>query len=803
MTSLLKDLRFGVRTLWKSPGFTAVAVITLALGMGANTAIFSIVHAALLTPVRVSDPARVVMVFTDNKERGWHDLPASVPDYKDWKNQSGVFLHLGAFNEEGFNVGMPEQVERVSGIIANREFFEVLETKPLMGRIFLPEELQVGRDNVAILTYGMWKSTFNSDPQIIGRIVPIDGTPHTIVGVLPKSFPKISEEKLFCPFVFSPDRAQDRGSRFFGAIGRIQPAISVEAADKRLNELEGRLAREYPKEDGGQSTRLQPIEEAYVEDVQGLLLILFGVVGFVLLIACANVANLLLARGTSREREMAIRAAMGASRWALARQTITESVLLSLLGGLVGILPAGWAMDFISSFGLSIPNADLIRIDPAVLGFSFALSVLTGVLFGLAPAWKAWKTDLIDALKSGTAFVGLPSKQRLRGIFVVCQVALTLVLLVGAGLMLQSFLRLQRSSPGYETHGAFAMTIALSTKQYTSPESQSAFLERVLDRARAVPGAQVVGGTDELPTSDSIHGSGIHFPDRPKPAPQDVPIALKDSVTTGYFRAMGIPLLRGRDFSDSDVKNSPRVAIIDEWSARHYWPNQNPIGKTFQLSETEPPREVVGVVGTVERGVLIHIAIGEVGQVYLPFAQEPQPTFTLTVRSSTTPDALIPSVRSAVNSVDSSQPIFKVQTLDDTRAENEIPQRLATLLLTGFGLVALLLATIGIYGVVAYTVGQRTREIGVRRALGAQSRDVLRLVLGQGFVLTLIGIALGLVGAIFLTRALASQLYGINAKDPAVFLLVAAVFVCVSMLACWIPARRATRVDPLVALRYE
>jgi len=375
--------------------------------------------------------------------------------------------------------------------------------------------------------------------------------------------------------------------------------------------------------------------------------------------------------------------------------------------------------------------------------------------------------------------------------------------MVGAGLMLQAFLRLRSSSPGYQTHGAFAMEIALSTKQYTAPELQAQFTSRALEAARAVPGVQVAGITDGLPTADSIHGKGVYFPGRPKPAPKDIPIALTDSVSPGYLEAMHIPLLRGRDFTEGDTQKSRRAVIVDQWSAQHYWPSEDPIGKTIQLGENDPPREVVGVVGNVQRGMLIHLAIGEAGQVYMPFAQEPQPMLTLVVRSPIDPDSLIPSVRSAVNRMDISQPIFKVETLDAALSANQVPQRLAALLLSGFGIVALLLATIGIYGVVAFTVGQRTREIGVRRALGAQSSDVLRLVLGQGMVLTGIGIAIGLVGAIFLTRVLASLHFGISPNDPLVFLLVAALFTGVSLLASWIPARRAVRVDPLVALRYE
>jgi len=803
MNTLLQDLRYGLRMLAKSPGFTLVAVLTLALGIGANTAIFSLVDAALIHALPSPQPDRLVMVWTDNPQRGWHHFPASVPDYMDWKH-SGVFEHLAAFKDIGFNLRMGERVERVLGLSVTPEMFGVLKVAPRLGRIFEGDDAQPGRDHVLILSHALWESHFAGDPKIFGKSVVLDGIPCSIVGVLPPNYPKLGQELLYTRLTFQPPVATDRGSRSYGVVGRLTPGISLAAAQQRMAELGRRLAQDYPKEDSGNTVELQPGQEAAVEDIQTLLLVLFGVVAFVLLIACANVASLLMARGAQRQREMAIRGALGASRWRLLRQLLVESGITALAGGALGLLCVPWAIDFIGAFGLdSLPDRSQITINSGVLAFSLVLSLLTGLLFGIAPALQAWGTDLNDTLKALATSQGGGPRQRLRGALVACEVAVTMVLLAGAALMLQTFVRLRAAYPGYDSRGVMTARIALADRQYSTPEKQVAFYEEILRRVRALPGVRIAGAGDELPFSDSIHGSGMHFADRPELKPSDRPIVLHDATTTDYFRAMRIPLVRGRYFKDSDRKGTLLVAIVDEWTAKRYWPNEDAIGKRIKLGPKEPWREIVGVVGSVKRPILAFLGRGEMGQVYLPFAQYPRPAMSVAVRTEGDPRSLAMAIRDVVRSVDVDQPVFQLQTLEEAQGTGMAPQRLATLLLGGFASVALLMALVGVYGVVAYSVAQRTREIGLRVALGATEHQVLKLVLRQAIRLLCLGVGTGLTGALALTRALSGLLYGVRATDPPTFIAVSLLLGGAVLLASYIPARRATKVDPMVALRYE
>jgi len=798
---LLQDFRYGARMLRRNPGFTIVVVLTLALGIGANTAIYSVIHAAL-APLGIPNPDRVVMVWTENAKRNWHQFPASVPDYRDWQ-ASGVFSSLAGVSDGGFNLRLADRTEHIDGMSVTPEFFPALAVAPRLGRAFRPEEGQAGHDQVAILSDSLWRSHFAANPNLVGSTIMIDGVPRTVVGVLPPSFPKFEKEEIYTPLVFPGDVAADRGSRFFQVIGHLRDGISFAAAERRVAGIERRLSTQY-KEDTGHTVALQPVEDSIVEDARTLLALLFGAVGFVLLIACANIANLLLARGTSRQKEMALRAALGAGRWRLCRQLLSESVLLALIGGALAIVPSLLAMRFVTSFQIDeLRNANLIALNSSVLVFNLALSFATGILFGLVPAWQAWKTNVGDTMREASRSYTGGTQHRLRGVFVIAEIALTMVLLVGAGLMLRSFAHLRSANPGYDTGNVLTMRVSLSDRQYAAPEKQAAFFERVTREAGALPGVATASAIQDLPGSDNLHGSGLLRPDRPDPRPEDIRIELTDCVMAGYFDAMRIPLVRGRYLNETDTKSSTPVVVIDEYTAHLNWPNEDPVGKQLKFGTKKAPRQIVGIVGNVDQGILVKLLKGQIGQAYIPGSQLPSPYMTLVLRTRLDPSSLIPAMRSLVRGIDIDQPVFQVKSLEGIRTTNRAPQQLATSLLGSFAGVALLLAAIGIYGVIAYAVGQRTREFGVRISLGANRLDVLRLVVRQGIVLTSIGMVAGLAGAFALTRLMSSLLYGVAATDPLTFAGGAMLLAAASLTACLIPALRATRVDPVVALRCE
>lgn len=804
MSSLFQDFRQGLRTVVKNPGFAAVAVLTLGLGIGANTAIFSVVRATLLAPIPIPEPERVVMVWTENREHGYslHHVPASIPDFQDWKG-SGIFDQLGAMRDGGFNLRIGNRSERVAGLFVTEGWFGSLGMKAWMGRLYNAVDMQPGHDQVVILSHDCWASTFAGDPGVIGKSVMLDGEARTVVGVLSKNFPKMEKEQIYAPLVFRAPAATDRGTRFIAVVGKLRRGVTVAAAQQRMDEFSSRLSRQY-ETDAGNTVALQPIEEAFVEDYQALVLVVAGAVGFVLLIACANIANLLLARGTGRVREMAVRAALGAGRWTLARQLMAESTVLALIGGLLAVLVAAWGIEFLKWYKLEdMPSPELVKLDAGVLAFNFCVALATGVLFGLAPAWQAWKTDVNDTLKAAGRGLSGGVHQRLRGLLVVSEIALTLVLLVGAGLMLKSFAAMHSADPGFNPHGILTMKVALSERQYSTPEKQTAYFDEAMRRLHALPGVESAAAIDGLPGGDSIHGSGLRRADRPEPKLADVPIVLNNSVTPDYFRVMQTRLVRGRFFTDADRKDAPPVAIIDIWTAKQYWPGEDPVGKALRTAKTDPPREIVGVVGAVSQGILVKMVKGQVGQVYVPLAQAPKADLSLAVRTAGDPTGFTTTVQKTLHAIDPDEPVFQVQDMDAARATSEAPQKLATGLLGAFASVALLLAVIGIYGVVAYSAGRRMREIGIRVALGAQRRDVLRLLVGQGMVLALIGIVVGFAGAWALTRQMASLLSGVEPTDPATFTGVSVLLAAAAMAASYVPARRATRVDPIEALRQE
>ncbi len=768
LETLWQDLRYGARMLYKKPGFTAVAVVTLALGIGANSAIYSVMNASLLAPVPVPSPDRVVMVWTDNPLRGWHELPASALDYSDWK-ASGIFKNLAAFHDANFNLRIADKTERVAGLRVTSDWFDIQQVKPYLGRVFNSEDMHPGHDRVAVVGYDLWTSRFAGDPQIAGKGVIVNGEPFTIIGVLPRHALNVDKEVFYAPLLFDTAADLYRGSRSDLVIGRLHDGLSLAAAHHRMLDLSLRMAKQYHA-DAGSSVRLQPIKEAYVEDIQALVILLLCAVSFVLLVACANIANLLLVRGTARRKEMAVRSALGASRSRLACQLISESVLLAVLGGIAGILPAWAGIRLIANFKLEeLPRPELVTLNASVVTFTFILAVITGILFGLAPAWQLWRSDTNQPLKEAQRSNTAGPQRRLRNIFVAAEVAVTVILLAGAGLMLRSFVHLRTADPGYDTGHVLKLEMALSGPQYDTPEKQIAFYRNVLTRLKSLPGVESVAATNLLPEGDNVHASGLFFAGRPDPKFGEAPIVLNGSVTSDYFRTMRIPILRGRRFEETDRAQAPLTAIVDEEAVKRYWPHADPVGKLIRLGSKQPLRMVIGVAGNVEQSLIVRFLKGRLAQVYVPFAQMPKTEVSLVLSSQIEPATLTREARAAVAAIDPDQPPFQIQMLSEARRKGNAPARLATILLGFFAALALLLAAVGIYGVISYTVGQRIREIGIRIALGAGKADLLKVVLGKGGLLILAGAAVGLSGAIALTRLMRGLLTGISPNDPLTF----------------------------------
>jgi putative ABC transport system permease protein len=780
--------------------------LTLALGVGANSAIFSVVR-AVLAPLPIPQAERVVFVWTESKENNLHEGSASVPDYVEWR-ASGIFTSLGALSSSGVNVRLGERTERVNSLAADKGFFDAIGIPPELGRLFSEADLQPDAPDVVILADRFWRSHFAASRNAIGKTLIVDGKTRTIIGVLPKEFSVLGAEQLYEPLVLtSPSQLNDHGSRFFGVLGRLRPGLSQTAAQQSIAALEARLGEQFP-EDRTDTTVLQPVEENFVEDSGTLVLTLAGAVGLVLLIACANIANLLMARGVARAREMTVRAALGASRWQLTRQLLAESLLLAFAGGILAVLPATLGIRFILSFKLdSLPDAGQVTFDWRVLIFNFTLALATGLIFGLLPAWQACQTRVSDALKSSSRFHTGGPHQRLRSLFVVAEISLTVVLLAGAGLMVRSFLSLRAIRTGYQPQGVLAANVDLGDSRST-PQSITGFFDEVLAKARSLPGIVSVAAVNSLPTSSDWWRTYIHFTGRPDRQNEAVPKVIRDSVTPDYFLTMQIPLLAGRMFQDSDSADASKTIIVDERAARLYWPDRSPIGERIWIDRIKPGeapqwREIVGVVGSVSPAPSLEKDLNGMGQVYLPEAQYRDSTMTFVLRTTGNPMTLAEPLRRIVRQVDIDQPLFQVETVEEALAAGHSTQTLAAWVLGAFGLTALLLSSLGIYGVMAFHVGRRWHEFGIRMSLGARPADVLKLVTRHAFVLNVAGLAIGLAGAWALTGLMSSLLYGVAATDPMTFAAVAAFLAAVTMFAAYIPARRATRGDPVQALREE
>ncbi len=800
MTTLWQDLRYGVRMLAKHPGFTFVAVMTLALGIGANSAIFSVVDAVLLRPLKFKDPEQLV--------RMWETLPqggtgtVSPPNLKDWREQNDTLAAIAAFSTPNFNLQNQDSPERIPGASVTPEFFDVMGVLPLLGRAFRAGEDQLGNHRVVILSHELWQRNFGADPQIVGRSIPVNGENFTVVGVAPPGFRYPSRlTELWTPLTLTPAQLANRGSHFLNVIARLKPGVKLEQAQQQMSLIARRIEQQYPDNQTGRGILLGLLQEVTVRNVRPALLTLLAAVGFVLLIACVNVANLLLARATARRREIGIRLALGAGRWRLMRQFLTESLLLAALGGALGLLLAKWGVNVLVAMATQIlPRASEVGLDGRVVGFTMLLSLLTGVVFGLAPALQSSKVDVQATLKEGGSAGESRQSNWLRSLLVVAEVAAAFVLLIGAGLMIKSFLNLQRVDAGLRPESVLTMSVTLPNSKYPTPQSRVPFFQQLEERVSTLPGVEAAGVINLLPMQNWGWNSDFQIEGRTPFPPGKAPLVENRTVTPDYFRAMGIPLVAGRFLNDQDNAQSERVTLINQTFARRFFANEDPIGKRINVGGGGWTT-IVGVVGDVKQAGLTNLVRVEH---YSPHAQvQISNTMALVVRASSDPTALAAAIRSETQAIDPAQPVFNIKTMETVIAESVSDRRLNMVLLGVFSGLALLLAVIGIYSVMSYTVTQSTRELGIRMALGAQARDVLKLVVGQGVALAAIGMVIGLIAAFGLTRLMAALLFGVGATDPLTFACVSALLIVVALVACVIPARRATKVDPMVALRHE
>jgi putative ABC transport system permease protein len=803
MERLFQDLRYGFRMLRKSPGFTAVAVMTLALGIGANTAIFSVMNAALLRALPYPQPGRLMMLFHSYPKLNLPRATVSPLGFDYYRNNVQSFEAIGAFSgyrapQNLTGAGNPEQVRAVS---VTGGFFPVLGIQAWRGRT-IGFEADQGSSRVVVLSYGLWQQRYGGDPGMIGRDITLDGNNYTVIGIMPASFDYPHAAQLWVPIPLTADFLKVRGE-FLNVVGRLKPGVTPGQAEAEMGKVTAEVLRIYPEAaEAGWRVIAVPFREVAVGNLRPALLVLLGAVGCVLLIACANIANLLLARSAGRQKEIAIRSAMGASRARVVRQLLTEGVLLALVGGGCGLLLGYWGIDALLRL---LPAGDAlmrftINVDRNVLLFTIGVSVVTGLIFASAPALQSVRAALGDALKEGGRTSFTPGHHRFRAGLVIAEMALALVLLIGAGLMIRSFIRIQESDPGFDPQHVVTMQIALPQPKYKEETRVAQFYAELVQRVAALPGVKAAGLTSMLPLDSNWTNSFMIEGRNLTPAPH----GHMASANPQYFSAMRIPLLRGRTFTDADTAAAPLVAVIDDALVRAYWPNEDPLGKRFRLAAGDGKvvwRQIVGIVASVKH--VDPLAHETKGQAYFPDQQMPQPRMSLAVRASGDPTALVGAIRSQVLQIDPEQPIAEVKTMERALNEFVAQPRFNMLLLAVFAALALVLAAVGIYGVMAYSVAQRTHEIGLRMALGARREDVLRLVLMQAVRLAGFGLIIGLIGAFIATRVLATLLYGVKSTDPATFVVISLLLGGIAVMASYLPARRATKVDPMVALRYE
>ncbi len=800
MDTLFRDIRYGLRGLWKRPGFTAIALVALALGIGANTAIFSLVNAVVLRPLPYPEPDRLVWVWGNFP--GGNRASVSPPDYLDFRSQNKTFEQFAA------TMSLPApatltgsgEPERLNASVVSGNYFQTLGVTPLLGRGFSLDNEKSGNDQVTVLSHELWQKRFGGNAGIINQRINLDSKSFEVIGVMPKdlTFPQTAD--LWVPLNF--DRAEEmkvRAAHFLRPLGRLKPGVTVAQAQADTDAIAAQLAEQYPTSNKGWSLRLEPLRERLIGNSKTSLYILFGAVGFVLLIACANVANLLLVRATARQKEVALRTALGASRFRIVRQLITESLLLALIGGVLGALLAAWGIDLLVTLTRdSVPPTAIVKMDATVLGFTFLTSLITGLLFGVVPAFRTAKLNLSDALKEGAKNSEATFRNRTRSLLVVFESALAVVLLVGAGLLIRSLIVLQNTNPGFDASNVLTMRVDLPGGKYDTPEKASSFYQQLEQRLSALPGVESAGFITELPLSGQPNDTPFTVEGRTGVSPDQKFGADFRRINQNYFQTMRIPLLRGRNFTAQEVRDNAKLVVVSESLVNTAFPNEEALGKRLVTNLSDKPFEIIGIVGDIRHRSL---EFQPYAAMYLPTVLSGR--MNIALRTQGDPLSLVPAVRKEVAAIDKEQPVAVIRTMDEWVNRSTATPRYRTTLLGLFAALAMILAATGIYGVMSYSVAQRTHEIGIRMALGARHGDVLRLVVSQGMLLVVVGLGIGVAAALALTRLMQSLLFGVTAKDPITFVAVAGLLAVVALIACYIPARRATKVDPLTALRYE
>ena len=799
MDTLIKDLRYGVRSFLKRPGFLVIAISTLALGIGATTAMFTVVNSVLLRPLHFPEPERIVLFQGVNPRQGITDSNMSIPDITDWQQQSQSFEQIAGFASGGVILSTGDEVERVRTTAVSAEFFPLFKTNPISGRVLQPDDMQEGRDTVIVISHALWQRRFGGAADVIDRKITLNGQPATIVGIMPAGFTYPNDCEVWVPLERTKER---RDNRFVEVVSRLKPNVSLAQAQTEMDTINQRLAQNYVETNTGWSVHLTELRESLVGELRTSLLILLGAVAFVLLIACANVANLLLARAAYRQKEIALRTALGASRLRVVRQLLTESVLLSFVSGMAGLALSLWFIKLLIAITPpTTPRLSEIRIDLRVFAFTFGVTILAGILFGLFPALQTSRPNLNETLKdSGQRGSETGGRNRVGSLLIVSEIALSFMLLAGAGLLIKSFLHLREINPGFNPDNVLTMRLTLTPGKYAQGEPRAQIYKQLIDHVKATPGVQSAGAVLSLPLGGDTFDVGRSLIREGRPmTPDESSNAQYLPVTPDYFQTLQIPLKSGRFFTDQDTLQSTKVVIVNETMARALWPNENPVGRRFTIWRDEKfPREIVGVVGDTKASL-----DKEAGrQMYVPYAQDATwGSLSLVVRTAGDPSAMTSSVREAIRAVDKGIPNYNLKTMNDVVSTSAAPRRIPMLLMSAFAGVAMLLAMLGIYGVTSYYVTQRTHEIGVRMALGAQIVDVLKLVLRRAMLLAVIGIGIGVAGAIAVTRYLTSLLFGVKPIDTLTFVAVAVALAVVVFVACLVPARRAAKIDPLEALR--